>query len=226
VLSVETLFVVGLFVGKIATIAAIPIIYIWLGGLAYLWLRRRDRVATIAAVPLTHVGGLVVGLALLRFSPHAEVYDVDHIFGNPGPWSIDFFNFLMYRANPWAYPWEPLYSTVLSGPVEWMRQIFATVIAAFGGVLPAKASIVLPLNVTVQSFKIVKPSIRRRIAVLAIFGRPDELARGILFCLGAMLWTAYLVMYAINVLYWSLNSANFWALLIAAFVYQKYRHSR
>ena len=212
--------------GKIVAIAMIPVLYVWIGGSAYVWLRRRDRVATVAAAPLTHVGGLVVGLTLLRFSPHGDAYDVDYVFSNPGPWSIDFVTFLMQRASPWAYPWDSLYSVVLSGPLEWMGQIFVTVYAVLGGVLPPRSIRVLPPEFEIQPLQRASLAIRRRVAALDIFGRSADLLRGALVCLGAMLWSAYLIVYAVNVIYWSLNSLNFWAFLLLAYIYQKYRHSR
>lgn len=224
-LSVETVLAIGVFVGKIATIVAIPVLYVWIGGVAYVWLLGRYRIATVARAPLTHVGGLVIGLAFLRFSPHAEAYDVDHIFGNPGPWSIDIFTFLTHRANPWAYPWDALYLAALSGPAEWMRQILATVLAALGGVLPPRAIRFLPPEFEYRPVQIASLWIRRRVAALGVFWRPADLVRGTVIGLAAMLWSAYLLVYIVNVLYWSLNSMNFWALLVMALVYQKYRHS-
>ena len=225
-LSVETVLAIGIFLGKIATIVAIPVIYVWIGASAYVWLRQRDRVAAVAVAPLTHICGLVVGVTFLRFSPHVEIYDVDQIFGGSGPWDIDFFTFLMHRASPWAYPWDSLYFEVLSGPTEWMSQAVVTVFAALGGVLPSRSIRVLLPEFNLPPLQISNPAIRRRFAALNVLRRPADLFRGTLLCLAAMLWSAYLFVYAINVLYWSLNSMNFWALLVIAFFYQKFRYSR
>jgi hypothetical protein len=225
VLSVETFLAIAISAGRIATVVAIPVLYVWIGGSVYAWLRGRDPVVGVAGAPLTHVGGLLVGVTLLRFSPHADAYDVDHIFGNSGPWNIDFFTFLAYRANPWAYPWDTLYSMVLSGPAEWARQSLATAFAALGGVLPARSIRISWPSFKFQPLQTVNQWIRCRFAALGVFGRPTALVRGALFGMAAMLWSAYLVVYTINVLYWSLNALNFWALLVTAFIYQKYRHA-
>jgi hypothetical protein len=226
VLSVETFLTVGIFLGKIATIVAIPVIYIWVGGSVYARLRAGDTAATIALAPLTHLGGLAVGLTLLWFSPHAYAYDVDRIFGRFGPWSIDFLSFLTYRANPWAYPWDTMYLAVLSGPVRALSQIITSVFAALGGVMPFRSTKILVPDFKFPPLQSVSVSIRRRVEGLSLFQRPADVIRGAFFCVGAMIWSAYLVVYIVNALYWSLNSMNFWAFLLLAFIYQKYRYSR
>ncbi|MDA0369819.1 MAG: hypothetical protein O2995_15675 [Proteobacteria bacterium] len=225
-LSVETFLTVGIFLGKIAAITAIPVVYIWAGGSVYARLRARDSVAAIALAPLTHLAGLGVGLMLLWFSPHAEAYDVDRIFDRFGPWSIDFLTFLTYRANPWAYPWDALYLEVLSGPARGLSQIITLVFAVLGGVIPSRTTGDSWPDFTFPPLQAVILPMRRRIEALAVFQRPADLIRGSVICVGAMLWSAYLVVYIVNVLYWSLNSMNFWAFLLVAFIYQKYRYSR
>lgn len=225
-LSVDTFLAVGIFMGKIAAIVLIPVFYVWIGGVAYAWLRERERVATIAVAPLTHLGGVVVGITLLRFSPHGDVYDVDYVFGESGPWNIDFVSFLMHRASPWAYPWDTLYSVVLSGPLEWMRQVAVMVYAVLGGVLPPRSFRVLAPEFETQVLQRANLALRRRVASLKVFGGSTAMLRGVLVFLGAMLWSAYLFIYAVNVIYWSLHSLNFWAFLLLVFIYQKYRHSR
>jgi hypothetical protein len=226
VLSVETFLAVGIFLGKIVAIVAIPVVYIWIGGSIYAWFRARDSAATVALAPLPHLGGLAVGLMLLWYSPHAEVYDVDHIFGRFGPWSIDFHTFLTYRANPWAYPWDTVYSEVLSGPAKGLHQIIASIFAGLGGVMPSRSTAMSLPDFTFPPLQSARLSIQHRAETLLPFKRPADLMRGAFFCVLAILWSAYLIVYVVNVLYWSLNSMNFWAFLLAAFIYQKYRYSR
>ena len=225
-LSVETFLAVGIFFGKIAAIVVIPVVYIWVGGSIYALLRDRSNVATVEWMPWLHLGGLVVGLTLLWFSPHAETYDVDRIFDRFGPWSMDFLTFLTYRANPWAYPWEAVYREVLSGPARGLGQIITLAFASLGGVMPSRSIGILLPDFTFPPLQTVNLSIRRRIETLSVVQHPADFIQRAFFCVGAMLWSAYLVIYIVNVLYWSLNAMNFWAFLLLAFIYQKYRYSR
>jgi hypothetical protein len=226
VLSLDTFLAIAIFFGKITTIVVLPVVYIWIGGAIYAWFRARSTVATVALAPWPHLAGLVVGLTLLWFSPHAETYDVDRIFGRFGPWSIDFLTFLTDRANPWAYPWEAVYLVVLSAPARGLGQSITLVFAALGGVIPSRSTGILLPDSTFPPLQTAILSVRRCIETVRLVQRLINLIRRVFFCVGAMLWSSYLIIYIVNVLYWSLNSMNFWALLLAAFIYQKYRYSR
>jgi hypothetical protein len=244
--SLDFVVTTGIVMAKIATLVAIPLIYLGSLNLAHGWQRGRGRgPAHLRVWPeiwpggwsgigpwiwLTHGCGVWLGLALLYFSSHAHDYSLDLIFVRDGPWSVDFATFLGERANPLIYHWAPIYQAIVNDGDVWLLQSFAVLFAALSGVVPSTRLLIwdpgfrVPLPLPLPRVEWMSGAGLNR--ALRTYWRPATVLRAGLFSLVAILGTALIFVYLVNAIYWSLNILNVWSLLLLAVLFQRYRHGR
>jgi hypothetical protein len=225
VLSVEGFIFVGTKLAQLVCIAVIPLIYGRIGQVALGHIRNEEYVAIPVLVRLSHLNGMLIGLALLYFSPHAAYYGMERVFTDPGPWSIDFTNFFVERANPLTYHWHTLVEAVRRDEGGMALRVYMS-LSGFLLVLVIALSFFywLPRIPSRASSIPVAPKPRFSLAATGFWPLADAL-RSIIVSYGVTVWTTYLTIYLINTLYWGMNLMNFWFLLLVAFVYQNIRYA-
>ena len=139
--------------------------------------------------------GLAIGILLLASRYDRHYFDLHDLFGANSPWDLTLWQFLSERVNPLT---------------SWPGALISR-LESDGGLLTyllASAGILLLIV----------------IAAPFLFFPPATALRAIACGLLIALVTAYLTLYAVSLLMWTLYLLNFWTFAVLAVVVQYYRY--
>lgn len=224
--SVEGIIFLGVKLAQLALVVLIPLFYGRIGDIALSRFRNHEYIAIPVLVRVSHLNGVMLGLALLYFSPHAAQYNVERVFTDPGPWSLNFTVFLSERVNPLTYSWAPMIDAVRHEGASLTLRIYMSVSVLFLVLVCVLSFVFWPPMLLDQMISGSETPKRRWATIMAGLWPPADALRSIVVSFGATLWSIYLTIYLINTLYWGMNLMNFWFLLLVAFIYQNYRYAR
>ncbi len=145
---------------------------------------------------LARVQGLLTGGLLLYMNLDGRYYDLQALFLPESPWNLTLSQFLLERSNLFTYDIMPVVRLLTDVPT-------------ISGALAATALVVLPLLLALLCLR---------------FWRGWETLRAFLACIGIAVWSAWMTVYLLCMVFWSLHLLNFWALAIATLYIQR-RHA-
>lgn len=146
---------------------------------------------------LARLQGILAGLLLMRLDLHSSYFDLERLFLVEGPWNLTLSQFLLERANVFAYDSLPVMR--LLGEVPSTRGLLAVLVV-----------VILPLLMVILNLR---------------FWDLREALRSLLASAGIALWTGWLTVYLVCTVFWSLYLLNFWSLGLVA-LYIQYRKSQ
>ena len=147
---------------------------------------------------LARLQGLLAGGLLLHATFDETYYDLQALFVPASRWNLTMSQFLLERANLFAYDPEPLLAVLRAQPTSGR------------GLLVGLVVVVIPiLLVTI---------------CLRVWKFWDAL-RGIVACLGTAMWSAWITIYLVCLFFWGLYLLNYWSLALLA-AYIQYQRSR
>jgi hypothetical protein len=141
--------------------------------------------------------GLAVGVLLLASRYDRHYFDLHDLFGPESPWNLSLVDFLTERVNPVNY-WPGAF------------------IAEFGSDQAGR-----PLLFGLASIAVLLVIV---VAAPFAFWPPPAAARGVVCGLIIALIMAYLTLYLVCLLMWTLYLLNFWTFAVLAVVFQYYRY--
>jgi hypothetical protein len=141
--------------------------------------------------------GLSIGILLLASRYDRHYFDLHDLFGADSPWNLSLWDFLTERVNPLNYWPGALVARFRS---EGLGGPFLFLLASVGILL----AVVL--------------------AAPFVFWPPPTAVRGLVCGLLIALITAYLTLFAVSLLMWTLYLLNFWTFAVLAVVVQYYRY--
>jgi hypothetical protein len=147
---------------------------------------------------LARLQGLLVGGLLLHASFDESYYDLQALFLSTSRWNLTMNQFLLERANLFSYDPAPLLNFLREDPMS------------IRGLLVALVVVVIPTLLV--------------LICLRVWKFWDAL-RGIVACAGTALWSAWITVYLVCLLFWGLYLLNYWSLAILA-IYIQYQRSR
>ncbi|MBF0306440.1 MAG: hypothetical protein HQL41_12415 [Alphaproteobacteria bacterium] len=145
------------------------------------------------------LAGVLAAALLLYANLDARDFDLELLFVPDSPWNLSLGRFLTERAMLFNYGWGEVLDT-LSQP----STPFAVLLAAAGlFALPLAASV--PIG--------------------RLWSGTDAL-RAVAASTGILIWSAWMTVYLICLLFWALHELNFWALalLVVYLQYRRYGH--
>jgi|GEM_PF-2552717 len=145
---------------------------------------------------LARFQGLLAGGLLLHATFDESYYDLQVLFTPASKWNLTIHQFLLERANLFAYNPDPLLSLLSDQPVS------------VRGILVALVVGVIPLLLVFMCFRVWKFW-----AAL----------RGIVACAGTALWSAWITVYLVCLVFWGLYVLNYWSLALLAVYIQHQR---
>lgn len=181
---------------EVAVVAALPIAALKIAGPLGRRMLPHDFFEVPLVTTLTKLLGIVFGLALLYARYDRRYFDPYTLFIPESPWNVSFWQFLGERANPLNYG----IGTLVDNPAGNMSSPTFLVLIGIAAVLLA-AAVVAP-------FFFWDGAMARRAALLG---------------LALAAFVAYLTIYAVCVVLWSLYLLNFWTIAVAIVVFQYYR---
>jgi hypothetical protein len=181
---------------EIAVVAALPIVAVKLAGRIRQRLLPRDFFEVPLVAALAKLLGMTLGFALLYARYDRRHFDPYTLFTPESPWNLSFWQFLGERANPLNYG----LGTLVDNPAGNMATATFLVLISIVAVLLA-AAVAAPFR----------------------FWHGEIARRAVLLSLLLSAFVAYLTIYAICVLLWSLYLLNFWTIAVAIVVFQYYR---
>ncbi|CAK0744614.1 conserved membrane hypothetical protein [Gammaproteobacteria bacterium] len=147
---------------------------------------------------LARLQGLLAGGLLLHASFDESYYDLQALFVPASKWNLSMNQFLLERANLLAYDPEPLLNLLREQPLSGRGLLIALVVV----VIP---TILVLLCLRVWKFW--------------------NALRGIVACAGTALWSAWITVYLVCLVFWGLYLLNYWSLALFA-GYIQYQRSR
>ncbi len=181
---------------EIALVVSLPIAAIKLAGRVTRSMLPHDFFEVPLVAALAKLLGIALGVALIYARYDRRYFDPHTLFIPESPWNLSFWQFLGERANPLNYG----IGTLVDDPAGNMANAgFLVLISIVAALLVA--------------------------AVAAPFGfwRGGMARRAALLSLALAAFVAYLTIYAICLLLWSLYLLNFWTIALAIVVFQYYR---
>jgi hypothetical protein len=181
---------------EIALVVTLPIAATKLAGNITRRMRPRDFFEVPLVTTLAKSLGIALGIALIyiRFDP--RYFDFHALFTPESPWNLSVWRFLGERANPLNYG----IGTVVDDPAG--HRATTTFLVLVGIVALLLAAVVA------ASFVFWRGAMARRAALLG---------------LALAAFVAYLTIYTICLVLWSLYLLNFWIILLAGVMFQYYR---
>jgi len=164
------------------------------------WLHRLPHLRAYWHVPIVTrpavAAGMALGWSVLYADPYTPSFRVASVFEVGGVWDVPWTTFLLYRADPALYSYDPLLWAARTPDADPM---VALVLLAVGCLLV--------------------------IAVVAalIYLRGQDLIAGLLGIAFLFLFAQAITIYVSALFAYMLNTLNFWAALVALAVLQYYR---
>jgi hypothetical protein len=181
---------------EIALVVALPIAAAKLAGRITRRMLPHDYYEVPLVTRLAKLLGLALGVALVYTRFDRRYFDIHALFLPESPWNLSLWQFLAERANPLQYG----IGTLVDDPAGKLGT--ATFLVLIGIVLA------LLLMAVATPFVFWPRPMARRAVLLSI------LLAG---------FVAYLTIYAICLVLWSLYLLNFWTIALAAVMFQYYR---
>lgn len=181
---------------EMALVVALPIAAIKLAGRITRNIPPDDFFEVPLVTALAKLLGITLGVALLYARYGRGYFDPYTLFIPQSPWNLSVWEFLGERANPLNYG----IGTLVDNPAGTMENAGFLVLMGFVAAL-LLAAVTAP-------FRFWQGGMARRAAVLS---------------LALAAFVAYLTIYAICLLLWSLYLLNFWTIALAVVMFQYYR---
>ncbi|MBF0392268.1 MAG: hypothetical protein HQL38_06265 [Alphaproteobacteria bacterium] len=145
------------------------------------------------------LAGVLAAALLLYANLDARDFDLELLFVPDSPWNLSLGQFLTERAMLFEYSWGAVLDT-LSQPST-----------PFAVLLVAAGLFALPLAASVP--------------IGRLWGGTDAL-RAVAASTGILIWSAWMTVYLVCLLFWALHELNFWALalLVVYLQYRRYSH--
>lgn len=181
---------------EIALVITLPIIAIKLAGRMARSMVPHDFFEVPLVTGLAKLLGIVLGIALIYARYDRRYFDPHALFIADSPWNLSLWQFLGERANPLNYGIGILVDDPAGNVASAPFLVLIGIVAA------------LLLAALAAPFLFWSGAMARRAALLSV-------------ALAA--FVAYLTIYAICLLLWSLYLLNFWTIALAAVMFQYYR---
>jgi hypothetical protein len=181
---------------EIALVMALPIAATKLAGRVARRMPPDDFFEVPLVIGLAKLLGIALGIALLYARYDRRYFDPYALFIPQSPWNLSLWQFLADRANPLNYG----IGTLVDDPV---------------GHVASAAFMVL--------IGIVAALLAAAVAIPFLFWRGAMVWRAALLSVALAIFVAYLTVYAVCLLLWSLFLLNFWTIALAVVVFQYYR---
>jgi hypothetical protein len=188
---------IGTSLLQVALLLAIPIVLAEVGWMGIRRLAPEGFVQIPFLTGSAKLLGLAVGILLLASRYDRHYFDLHDLFGADSPWDLSLWQFLTERVNPLTY-WP------------------GTLVARF-----RSDGLEGPLFFVLVSIGILLLIV---VAAPFVFWPPATAVRGLVCGLLIALITAYLTLYAVSLLMWTLYLLNFWTFAVLAVVVQYYRY--
>jgi hypothetical protein len=181
---------------EITLVLALPIVAIKLAGVIRRRMLPRDFFEVPLVAWLAKSLGMALGVTLIYARYERRYFDPHALFLPESPWNLSLWQFLGDRANPLNYG----IGTLVDDPA---------------GNVANPAFLVL--------ISIVAALLVATVAAPFLFWRDGMARRAALLGLALAVFVAYLAIYAICLLLWSLYLLNFWTIAVAGVMFQYYR---
>jgi hypothetical protein len=181
---------------EVALVVTLPIVATKLAGRMTRRMLPHDFFEVPLVTGLAKLLGIALGIALIYARFDRRYFDPHALFIPESPWNLSLWQFLSDRANPLNYG----IGTLVDDPA--------------GNV--ANATFVVLIS-------IVAALLLAAVAAPFLFWRGATARRAALLSLGLAAFVAYLTIYAICLLLWSLYLLNFWTIALAGVMFQYYR---
>jgi hypothetical protein len=184
---------------EIALVVTLPILATKLVGRITRRMLPRDYYEVPLVTGLAKLLGIALGVALIYTRFDRRYFDIHALFIPESPWNLSLWQFLAERANPLHYG----IGTLVDDPAG------NRATAAFGAL-----------------FSVVAALLAAAVAAPFVFWPPATARRAVLLSMLLAAFVAYLTIYAICLVLWSLYLLNFWTIALAAVMFQYYRGRR
>lgn len=181
---------------EIALVIALPIVATKLAGRVTRRMPPDDFFEVPLVTGLAKLLGIALGIALIYARYDRRYFDPYALFIPQSPWNLSLWQFLAERANPLNYG----IGTLVDDPVGHVASAPFVVLVGIVAVLLAAA-----------------------VAAPFLFWSGAMVWRAALLSVALAVFVAYLTIYAICLLLWSLFLLNFWTIALAVVVFQYYR---
>jgi hypothetical protein len=181
---------------EIALVVALPIAAIKLAGRITRRMLPDDFYEVPLVTGLAKLLGIALGVALIYLRFDRRYFDVHALFIPESPWNLSLWQFLGDRANPLHYGIGTLVDDPAGNRATAAFVVLISIVAAL-----SVAAVAVP-------FVFWPQAMARRAALLSVL-------------LAA--FVAYLTIYVICLILWSLYLLNFWTIALAAVMFQYYR---
>jgi hypothetical protein len=181
---------------EIALVVALPIAAIKLAGRITRRMLPLDFFEVPLVTGLAKLLGIALGVALIYARYDRRYFDPHALFTPESPWNLSLWQFLAERANPLHYG----IGTLVDDPA--------------GNVATASFLVLM---------SIVAALLLAAVATPFLFWHGGMARRAALLSLALAAFVAYLTIYAICLLLWSLYLLNFWIIALAVVMFQYYR---
>jgi hypothetical protein len=180
----------------VALVVALPIVAVKLAGRISRNLLPHDFSEVPLVTGLAKLLGVTLGIALIYARYDRRYFDPHALFIPESPWNLSLWQFLADRANPLNYG----IGTLVDNPAGHVANATFLVLMSIVAALLAAA-----------------------VAAPFLFWRGAMARRAALLGLALAVFVAYLTIYGICLLLWSLYLLNFWTIALAAVMFQYYR---
>lgn len=146
---------------------------------------------------VTIFAGVIIGGSLIAFNLDPLFFTVDSVFQKNGPWDLSYSEFLMGRVNPFNYSFDSVLEYLYYYDSDKNLSVLFILTSGCVGIL-----------------------ILRAILTWGSIGA----FRGIIFGFLVIIWSAYMTIFLVSLLFWLLNILNFWILAILTVGIHLYRN--
>ncbi len=181
---------------EVGIVVTLPIVAIKLAARVARRMLPRDFFEVPLLTGLAKLLGITLGIALIYARYDRRYFDPHALFIPESPWNLSLGQFLADRANPLNYG----IGTLVDDPA---------------GHVASAGFLVL--------IGIVAALLLAAVAAPFLFWRGGMARRAVLLSLALALFVAYLTIYGVCLLLWSLYLLNFWTIALAAVMFQYYR---
>lgn len=181
---------------QVMVVISIPFVVSHGGELAIHVIAHREFTEIPILTTLARLQGLLAGGLLLYVNFDQSYFDLMGLFMPDGRWNLTWSQFLLERSNVFMYDWWPVLKLLgrLPALMGWMALLV-------WGVLPVLLG-----------------------ALCLRYWPLRDALRGLLACGGTALWSTWLTIYLVCLIFWGLYLLNFWSLALAALYIQYRRH--
>jgi hypothetical protein len=194
--EIGSLIALGRVALEIALVAALPIAAIKLAGRITRRMPPGDFYEVPLVTALAKLLGIALGVALVYARYDRRYFDLHALFIPESPWNLSLWQFLGERANPLHYGIGTLVDDPAGNRANATFVVLISIVA------------VLLLAAVAAPFVFWPRAMARRAALLSVL---------------LAMFVAYLTIYFICLILWSLYLLNFWTIALAAVMFQYYR---